>query len=175
MKKISVIWAKFTRLHLGLYLLFSLTMSFGSTTAFFFEKYSLIDAALLKTEWQHAINAKSKGGSYKPTAVVLENISKSLNLTKHVGVDGGMTYEAKSANLDFSFLLLLIWLLPLYRYYFSQKPQNIGRIESRIINLPLVIFFLGWVIALQRYFGNVSAYSGHYGAVPANVKIIFAV
>ncbi len=175
MKKLSTIWAKFGKLHLGLYFIFSLMVFFGSTTAFFFEKYSLLDPGLLKTELQNVLDAREKGDSYQPTEAVKENLSKAFTLTKRLKSGGEMSYEAKSANLDLSFIFLLIWLLPLYWHYFSKKPQDLGRIERRIINLPLVIFVLGWVVALQRYLGNVSFYSGHYGAVPAKAKLVFAV
>ena len=52
----------FNKLHLGLYFLFSLMVGLGSTTAYFFEKYSLIDIPLVKSELEHAAAARAKGG-----------------------------------------------------------------------------------------------------------------
>ena len=57
---------------------------FGSVTSFFFEKYSLIDVNLLKTEWEHVSDAKAKGDSYVPTQAVQERIFKPLKVTKNV-------------------------------------------------------------------------------------------
>jgi len=175
MKTLSAVWNKFHKLHLGLYLLFSLMVAFGGITAFFFEKYTLIDASLVKKVVQQTAEADAKGGVYKTSPGVADDIFKSLNLTKRVRADGEMSYEAKGADLDYTFIFLLIWLLPLYRHYFSKKPQDLARIERRIIHLPLLIFALGWIVALQRYFGNVSAYAGFYGAVPHKVQAVFAV
>ena len=175
MKKLSLIRENFHKLHLGLYALFMLMVYFGSTTAFFFEKYSLIDTGLVKAQWQQLTDAQAKGSNYKTPEATQEKIYKSLNLTKRVGEKGAMTYESRSANLDFSFVFLLLWLLPLYKHYFLKKPQDIGRIERRIIDLPLVIFALGWVVAGQRYFGNVTTYADYFGAVPLRVKAIFGV
>lgn len=182
MKILTALWRKFHKLHLGLYFLFMLMVYFGSTTAFFFEKYSLIDVALLKTEWLHVTAAQAKGGSYVPPEAVQKQIFKPLNLTKRTTynrVDGKWkkqeTYTDKEGIGGFYFLFLLLWLWPLYRHYFSKKPQDMGRIERRIIHLPLVIFALGWVIAGQRCFAKVAAYSAQYGAAPARIKLVFAV
>ena len=182
MKILSDLWKKLHKLHLGLYLLFTLMVSFGSVTSKFFEKYSLIDAGLFKTEWQRIGDARAKGKVYLPPEEVRERILKPLKLTKHVNfrrVEGKWvkqeTYDDEEGIGSLYFLFLLAWLWPLYRHYFSKKPQDLGRIESRVINLPLVIFVLGWVIAAQRYFGKVSAYAAQYGAPPDKVKIVFAV
>ena len=175
MKRLSLLWKKFHKLHLGLYVLFSLAAYFGSSTAFIFERYSLIDIPLLKTEWRQVSEARARGGSYKPSAATAEKIFKPLAPGKPGGADGAIHYEARARSLDLSFLFLLLWLLPLYKYYFSKKPQDLARVERRIIHLPLVIFVLGWVLALQRFLGNLSAYSGLYGGVPGRVTVVFAV
>ncbi len=175
MKTLSWILEKLGKLHLGLYVLFMLMVYFCSTTAFFFEKYSLSNVSLLTTEWNHAASAALKGKTYETAATTKEEIYRSFNLKRLTGADGSLSYKAKAATLDFSFIFLLVWLFPLYKYYFSGKPQDLGRIERRIINLPLVIFALGWVVALQRYLGNVEAYAGNFGGVPMNVKAVFAV
>ena len=175
MKTLSAIWKKFHKLHLGLYLIFTLSVAFGSTTSFLFEKYSIFDFNLAKTEWQHFTAAQAKGETYILPQAVQDRLLKPLNFTGRPTKKGGVTYEAKAGNLDFSFIFLIIWLLPLYKYYFLKKPQDLGRIERRIIHLPLVMFVLGWVVAVQRYFSNVSGYSAFYGSVPLRVKLVFAV
>ena len=182
MKTLSKLWGKFGRLHLGLYFLFSLMVSFGGITAFFFEKYSLLDTGLVKTEWQHSVDAGAKGKDYVPSQTVRDKFFRSLNLNKRVEkrwVRGELRdeirYEGKGGGLQLYFLLLVLWLWPLYRHYFSRKPQDLARIESRIINLPLAIFVLGWVIAVQRYFSSAAGYAEQFGAVPDRVKLVFAV
>jgi len=182
MKILSAILNKVHKLHLGLYLLFSLMVAFGSITSFLFEKYSLIDIGLVKTEWRHFTDAQSKGVHYAPTQDVWIRIFRPTNAAKtttHVYVNGKWenkeTYSGNRGTGDLYFLFLLFWLWPLYRHYFSKKPQDLGRIERRIINLPLVIFAMGWIIALQRYFENILSYSAQYGPVSWRLNIVFAV
>jgi len=182
MKTISKLWAKIHKLHLGLYILFSFMVGFGGITSFFFEKYSLIDFDLVKTEWQHYTDVQAKGGSYQPTQAVWLRIFRPLSQPQpvekrsagkvHVKWEGADNKEALSW---FYFLFLLLWLLPLYRHYFSKKPQDLGRIEARIINLPLVIFALGWVIAAQRFLVNKQAYAALYGPPSPRVLLVFGV
>ncbi len=182
MKILSTAWKKLHKLHLGLYLLFSLMVLLGSSTVLFFQTCSLIDFPLMKSELEHSLAEKAKGGSYRPSDAVFKAIFRPVNYepqeTEKV-VDGkpqkDVQFKSKGGNLNFYFLLLILWLWPLYRHYFSSKPQNIARIESRIINLPIVIFILGWVMALQLYFVKVASYAAHYGAAPARMKVVFGV
>lgn len=182
MKYLREIWRRIHKLHLGLYLLFSMMVSFGSITSFFFEKYSLINFDLLKTEWEHISDATARGVLYTPTKNVQDRILKPLYPAARVNrirVNGKWekqeTIDDQNGISRLYFLFLLLWLWPLYRHYFSRKPQNMELIERRIINLPLVIFILGWVIALQRYFGNVAEYFAQYGEAPGRVRGVFAV
>src|SRR3989339_1385808 len=168
MKKLSKLWANIKKLHLGLYFLFSLMVLFGSSTAGFFEKYSLIDLPLVKSELALVTAAKAKGGSYKPSQDVFIAIFRPVNYESREAervVDGKVQkrqdFKSKGGNLDLYFILLVVWLWPLYRYYFSRKPQDMARVESRIINLPIVIFVLGWLMALQLYFVKAASYSAH--------------
>lgn len=62
MKILSAAWKKIHRLHLGLYFLFTMSVAFGSTTSLFFEKYSIVDTGLLKTQWEHFTAAQAKIG-----------------------------------------------------------------------------------------------------------------
>ena len=182
MKKLSAIWKKIHKLHLGLYLLFSLSVAFGSTTSMFFETYALIDFKVVKTEWQHFTDSQAKGSHYSPTQAVWMSIFRPVNVRKNTTtryVNGKLekqeTYSGNKKTGKLYFLFLLIWLWPLYRYYFSKKQQDMERIERRIINLPLVIFIMGWVIALQHYIENVLSYGAQYGPVSWRLKIVFAV
>jgi len=182
MKIISTLRRKFGRLHLGLYALFLLMVYFGSITSLFFEKYTLMDTELLKTEWEHAIASQETKTKFSFSPEIGIRIFKPMNLEKRAServVRGvtlkGENYEFKGSISWLYFLFLVLWLWPLYRYYFSKKPQDMDRIERRIINLPLVIFILGWVIAVQRFFDNVYVYSMAYGPVTGRVRLAFAV
>lgn len=176
MKKLSAILGKFHKLHLGLYVLFALMLAFGNFTAFFFERYSMIDVDLVKSELQRVTDSH---GAYSSSQSTWIKIFKPVNftITDKSGADGkpGRMGDKKDKSGDLYLLLLAVWLWPLYKYYFSGKPQDLVRIEKRIINLPLVLFIMGWVIALQGYFSKVASYSLHYGAVPGRAKLVFAV
>lgn len=155
---------------------------FGATTSTAFSKYSLIDTDLLKTEWQRISAERAKNSSYKPSKDITDTIFKNLNLKKKTNyVYGHGKWEKKVTYSDdpeiggYYFLFLAFWLWPLYRYYFSKKKPDLARIERRIINLPLVLFALSWLIALQRYFATVSAYSSQYGTAPDRVKLVLGI
>ena len=181
MTKLSAFWKKFHRLHLGLYLLFALMVVFGRAASGLFEQYSLIDFDLVKQEWQQAVAGHAKGGAHSPSQAVWMKIFRPVGLDKtEVSrvVDGKVVkswdYKTKKESDDIYFLFLLFWLWPLYRHYFSKKPQDPARIEKRIIQLPLLVFALGWLIAVLRYFGNVASYSSLYGPVPGRMHLVFA-
>lgn len=158
---------------MGLYLLFILMVGFGSIASGLFEWYSLWDLGLLKTEL-----TKTANGSVSFSSDMRTRIFKQLTPYSHEE-SGPVKTSARAENSDFLsnfyFIFLLVWLLPLYRYYFSKKPQDLARIERRIINLPLVIFALGWVIAVQHYFFGVNGYHANYGPVPGRVKLTLAI
>src|SRR3989338_8747139 len=151
-------------------------LAFGNFTAFFFERYSMIDVDLVKSELQRVTDSH---GAYSSSQSTWIKIFKPVNFTVagKPGADGkpAKKGDKKDSSGDLYFLLLVIWLWPLYKFYFSKKPQDLVRMEKRIIDLPLVLFVLGWVIALQGYFSKVASYSSHYGAAPDRVKLVFAV
>ena len=181
-KMIKKIWSVVPRLHLGLYFLFMVMVAAGSSTAFLFENYSRVDMGLLKTEWQHVLSSQAKGGSYFPTTDVIVSIFRPLKVTKHINyviVDGKTEkremYTSGTWLSDLYFLFLVIWLMPLYLYYFSKKKRSLARVERRIVNLPVFIFLLSWVLAIQHYFASAAAYAAQFGAAPRSVKVVFAV
>jgi len=181
MKRLSKLLGKLGKLHLGLYFMFGLMVLFGSTTAHFFEVYSLIDLNAAKAELRQYSDYRAKGGSFEVSQADWLRIFRPVNAVKldFRYVNGKMEKKVVKAearnNLDLYLLFLLFWLWPLYRYYFSKKPQDTGRIERRIIGLPKVIFALGWVLALERYFESVFYYSAQYGHADAKIRLVFAV
>lgn len=176
MKLLSALWKKFHKLHLGLYVLFGLAVAFGNFTSLFFERYSMIDLDLVKSEMQRFTDSHRP---YKFSQDTWMQIFKPVNLKEEEkpGPDGKTSKRkvSKEGGGDFYALVLLVWLWPLYKYYFSKKPQDLARIERRIINLPLLLFALGWAIALYGYFTKVMFYSAHYGPVTGKVNLVFAV
>ncbi|MCM2266328.1 MAG: adenylate/guanylate cyclase domain-containing protein [Elusimicrobiales bacterium] len=182
MKKLSKLLEKFHKLHLGLYVLFSLMVYFGGVTGYLFERFSLIDTALLEQEWEHNRGLRAKGEKYTPPKDIAKKIFKPLNLTERITYrrkDGKteklVTYSDRQEIRWYYFLFLAAWLWPLYRYNFSKKPQDLRVIERRIIHLPVVILALGWVIALQHYFVKAAAYAAQYGPLPGKVTAVLIV
>lgn len=181
------IWKTFRKLHLMLYVLFVMMTGMGSITADLFEKYSLIDVKLIQTEWKKSMDAKAGGKTYVPPRDIQDRMFKPLGpprKTTYVYKKGSgwqeddtqITLGRRGSGIEnHYFWLLLIWLWPLYRFYFSSKKHNIARIEKRIINLPLFILTLVWIIAVSRYFFNVTAYASQYGDPDLRIKLVFAV
>lgn len=186
---IGKLWRGFHKLHIGLYFLFAILMGLGSFTADFFESYSLVDLKLVRVEWKKSLDAKARGEKYVPPPDIEDKIFRPLNIetekkTYHYkkgegwneGKKEGETVVRVGSDLgSFSFWLLVLWLVPLYLHHFSKKPQDPVRIERRIINLPLVIFALVWVVALYRYFAKVAAYGSLYEVPDIRIKTVFIV
>ncbi|HOI41931.1 MAG TPA: adenylate/guanylate cyclase domain-containing protein [Elusimicrobiales bacterium] len=170
------------RLHLGLYFLFGLMVFFGGTTASFFEKYSLIDVDLLKTEWTRAAGARERGEKFELSQKELMRIFRPIKVEKkkrqrYVKGEWKETevYENRGAGAGLYFLFILVWLWPLYRHYFGGKRPPQSAAEKRIVNLPLVLFVLSWAVSLQRYFMSAASYAESYGPAPDRMKLVFAV
>ncbi|MDA8244009.1 MAG: HAMP domain-containing protein [Elusimicrobia bacterium] len=181
MAKPSSFWRKFHKLHLGLYVLFSLMTAFGSITCFYFEKYSLIDFGLAKTELAKFTEAQAAGRRYSAPNRILERIFPTVEFNRDDGEpkpagDGGVKYTTrKNSSDDWYFVFLLVWLLPLYKYYFSKKPQDLEKIKRRITFLPAAVFFLSWLAALLHFLGTLVYYTSHFGPATWRVKLIFGV
>ncbi|OGR39881.1 MAG: hypothetical protein A2X29_11985 [Elusimicrobia bacterium GWA2_64_40] len=181
MKIFSSFRRGFHRLHLGLYVMFSLMVLFGNATSYYFQTFSLMDLERVKTEVNLAISKHAKGEGYSITDAVQKEIFRPINYHKRDAYrykNGELEKLEENVNddgnLDLYFLLLIVWLWPLYRHYFSKKPQDPARIEKRIINLPIVIFVLGWVMAAQLYFVKVASFSELYGPAPLRIKLSLA-
>ena len=179
------LFKKLKRLHLGLYIIFSLMILFGSVTSYFFEKYSLIDEKLLHTEIGNINAAATKGERYyipdserKLIFKPLDISSKAENGSYHNKEDypkAGPVAGRTGGISKFYFIFLLLWLLPLYRYYFSRGKRNTAAVEWRIMHLPLIIFILCWIIAAQHFLVSIHDYSLLYGRAGIRVGLIFLV
>lgn len=181
MKIFSSFWSKFHKLHLGLYLMFTLMVVFASSTSSYFQFFSLMDLERVKTETQRVISAHEEGKSYSVSGTLWHEIFRPINYKERVTYqlrDGKLEARKQNVNdagnLDLYFLLLIVWLWPLYKHHFSKKPQDLARIEKRIINLPIVIFVLGWVMAAQLYVVKVASFSELYGPASLRIKLSLA-
>lgn len=182
MKTLSALLGKLHKLHLGLYVLFSLMVYFGGVTGYLFERFSLIDTALLKQEWELNRGLRAKGEKYTPPKDIAKKVFKPLNLSERVTyrLKGGktekvVTYSDRQEIGWYYFLILAAWIWPLYRHNFSKKPQDLKAIERRITHLPVVILVLGWAIAVQHYFAKAAAYAAQYGPLPDKVTAVLIV
>lgn len=156
-------------------------MLFGNITAYYFQTFSLIDLERVKTEANLAVSAKEKGKDHSVSDTFIRDIFRPINFKERVTYqlkDGQLEPHKENVNdnnnLDLYFLLLVIWLWPLYKHYFSKKPQDLARVEKRIINLPIVIFVLGWVMAAQLYFVKVASFAELYGPASLRIKLSLA-
>lgn len=177
----SSFWRKFHKLHLGLYLLFLLSLAFARAASVVFEQYSMVDFGVAKAEFERAVAAHEKGSSYEPEQGTWLRIFKPVGVAKREvkavtgrGEKSRTEYTSEDPSDNLYLLLLLVWLWPLYRRYFSKKSQDPARIERRIIQLPAFIFALGWALALQRFLVNMHTYSSLYGPVPGRTTLVLA-
>ncbi|HNT98897.1 MAG TPA: adenylate/guanylate cyclase domain-containing protein, partial [Elusimicrobiales bacterium] len=176
------IFRKIAPLHLGLYFLFGLMVFFGGTTASFFEKYSLIDVDLLKTEWARVAGARERGDKFQLSQKEMMRIFRPIKVEKkkqlrYVKGEWKETevYENRGTGAGLYFLFILAWLWPLYRRHFGKLRPLQSVVEKRIVNLPIVLFVLSWAVSLQRYFMSAASYAESYGPVPDRMKLVFAV
>ncbi|MCX5786683.1 MAG: adenylate/guanylate cyclase domain-containing protein [Elusimicrobia bacterium] len=196
---ITRLWRGVRNLHLPLYILFWFMINLGGITSSVFMSYSLIDIRLLEAELSKAMAA---GRNNEPPRELVEKIFHPLKTeksgvhysdkkgregTREAGQASNLTM-AKESDQDISVSfgssqsiaglygwLLVLWLWPLYRYRFFRKKPDPAQVERRIINLPLVIFALVWVIAVQQYFIKTAAFAAQYGVPGLRIKMVFAV
>lgn len=178
----SRFFGRIARLHLGLYILFALMAGFGGVTASFFEKYSLVDLDRLRTEWEKASDARTRGGKFEISREEMIRIFRPIKVEKKTELvySGGVWekregYENETSLGWFYYLALLAWLWPLYRHYFGRVKPSLAAVERRIIHLPLLLFGLSWAAAVQRYFMSAASYAEMYGPLPDRMKLVFAV
>ncbi len=174
-------WHGFRRLHLALYILFALMMSLGGLVASLFEQYSIVDFKRGITEIRRSAGAKARGEVLAPEAERLREAFKPMDrsdrpllMTPKSGAQYDLRVGQGAGTSWWPYLVIVVWLWPLYRYYFSSKPQNERRVEQRIVDLPLFLFALTWLAAVAHYFSRVGTYRELYGDPDARVKITFA-
>ncbi|OAI43140.1 hypothetical protein AYO41_02785 [Verrucomicrobia bacterium SCGC AG-212-E04] len=174
-------WHVFRRLHLALYFLFAMMVGLGGIVASMFEQYSVADFKSGLSEMQRAAEAKARGEDPEQGSKRLHDALKPLD-RKAASTPINFKAAAKSdARLSlgagagwWTYALIVIWLWPLYRHHFSSKPQNQRRVEQRIVDLPVFLFALTWLVALGHYFTQVTVYRDLYGEPDLRIKTTFA-
>ncbi len=175
-------WRGLKRLHLGLYFLFILMIGLGGIVASLFEQYSIADLKSGLSEAQRQIEAEKSGKPTSPEATA--RLREALKPLPHVS-DSAPTIHRKKAPADvnvkagddrnsWAIIFILLWLWPLYRYYFSSKPQNLLRVERRIIDWPVFLFGLTWLVAAVHYLDRMASYRARYGEPDLRTLAVFA-
>src|SRR4029077_15646083 len=82
-------------------------------------------------------------------------VSAAVRKNKKAPPDVSMRFGEGQGS--WGILLIFIWLWPLYRYYYSSKPANLLRVERRIIDWPVFLFGLTWLVAAAHYFARMGA------------------
>ncbi len=177
------VWRGLTRLHLGLYFLFVLMIGLGSIVASLFEQYSIADLKSGLSEAQRQIEAEKSGKPPSPESSA--RLREALKPLPHVTDSAPNLHRQKAASNvnvnagddrnSWATLLIFLWLWPLYRYYFSSKPQNLLRIERRIVDWPVFLFGLTWLVAATHYLERMASYRGRYGEPDLRILAVFAV
>lgn len=173
-------WTGFRRLHLVLYLLFSLMIGLGGIIAGLFEQYSVADFKRGMVEVRKNVEAEKRGEAVPDEPARLHDAFKPLGTTEPSRQAGaGKGNKALNIRLgrgaeDWPSLLIFLWLWPLYRFYFSRKPPNLPRVEQRIVNLPIFLFALTWMSAASHYCFKLGLYRSLYGEPDARIKTTFA-
>jgi class 3 adenylate cyclase len=174
---LSRCWRALRRLHLGLYFLFLLMIGLGGIVATLFEQYSIADLKSGLVEAQRRVEAEERGERASPGASArLRDAFKPLhNEKRHITYDvrdkKGQTPQEQGG---WAVLFIVVWLWPLYRYYFSSKPPNLLRVERRIIDWPVFLFGLTWLVAAQHYLARMASYRERYGEPDLHILAIFA-
>ncbi|MFI5363137.1 MAG: adenylate/guanylate cyclase domain-containing protein [Elusimicrobiota bacterium] len=182
-------WNGFRRLHLALYFIFFLVWGWGGFMSNIFEKYSLIDVGLLRTEMGKALDARTGKVNFKIDDALAKRIFRPLNdafLQARTRAELAAAPPGPQKNARFRIniggeegtwfcvAMIALWLWPLYRYYyFPDKPDPL-QVERRIIGLPVLLFALVWGCAAYRYFVRSGSFAVLYGPPTMRIKTVFA-
>ncbi|HBE89003.1 MAG TPA: hypothetical protein DDW67_07690 [Elusimicrobia bacterium] len=173
----SWFFRKIAPLHLGLYFLFSFSVTFGGFTASYLESASMIDVGALETEWARGWGAYKRGEKvdFDFDKVVRPLKRVKMSMLKVGDGDFRIAEEKKTSDELLMWYLLFIvpWLWPLYRHYYGKRKPSQALVERRVINLPLLLFGLSWAAAIHRYFLGMSSYAELYGPVPDSMRLVF--
>ena len=176
------VWTGLRRLHLALYFLFAMMMSLGGIIAGLFEQYSIIDFKSGIGEVRKNVEAEQRGAHTPGSSERMREAFKPLD-RQHAArptdargrKDDGVSYRLADGRTWWPYLLIFLWLWPLYRHNFSSKPPSRDRVERRIVDLPMFLFGLTWLAAAGHYFYQLGVYQDLYGEPDLRVLTSFAV
>ena len=156
-------------------------MSLGGMVASLFEQYSIVDFKSGITEIRRSAEAKARGEVVEPERGKLREAFKPLDHNDQplkMDPKNAARYDLRAGRDEgiswWPYPLIIFWLWPLYRHYFSSKPQNQRRVEQRIVDLPIFLFALTWLAAVVHYFSRSGIYGELYGVPDFRVKMTFA-
>ncbi len=173
------LWRGFRRLHLALYVIFALMMGLGGIVASIFEQYSIMDFDRGLEAMQRRSEAVARGekpladGKVREAFKPLDEKARDAATAKG-GSSEDVNIELGASGSRWPYLIIVIWLWPLYRHYFSRAAPNLGRVEQRIVDLPVFLFALTALTAVLRYFEKVGLYRDLYGEPDFRTKLTFA-
>ncbi len=173
------IWTAFRQLHLLLYGLFFVMIGLGGIVASVFEQYSIIDFDRMLGELKLLTQATARGDQPKDDSRLREALRPLDENAREAKRAGGARDRNVKINLGgaptrWMTLFIVAWLWPLYRHYFSHRKANLVRVEQRIIDLPLFLFGLTWLVTALRYFDKISLYRDLYGEPDLRIVSTFA-
>lgn len=161
------------RLHLGLYVLFSLLIGLGGIMASIFEEYSVL---YLRGELR-AESRSATGPDGKPQVNISIGGPRRAPEAQSGTPKKGTQVQLGESGGRLPYLLLVVWLWPLYRHFFRLvrrwAPPSPARIAQRIVDLPVFLFALTWVAAITRYFDQVTGYRLEYGEPDRPIHLTF--
>jgi len=186
---ITRLWSAFRKLHLMLYFLFSMICAWGALTSSIFEQCSLVDVVKFDQYWEKSQAAQGHPGAAEPSGEQLVKAIHPLKVSPQAPpkrATGPGPAKHEKGDMSFSFgnedtkgsgfvWLILLWLWPLYRHYFSRRKPDPALVERRIIGLPVFLFVLTWAMASYQGFVREAAYVSLYGAASLRIKLAFAV
>ncbi|MDM8538185.1 response regulator, partial [Desulfobacterales bacterium HSG17] len=179
---IGTLWKHLCKLHIMFYVLIFLIYHIGGITSWIFEKYSLIDFPLIQQELARSQEANERGENCEWSPETIQKMFKPLSLNELRQINEtskDWDIEIRDEDVDhikpYWILLLFIWLLPLYRYSFSKMKHDIACIEKRIINLPIILVTITWIIAVHQYFRKINVYTQLYGEADFQTRMVFIV
>ncbi|MBS0659504.1 MAG: adenylate/guanylate cyclase domain-containing protein [Verrucomicrobia bacterium] len=152
------------RLHLGLYFFFALLLGFSGILTSLFEEYSILH---LRGELLARTSGLRTEREKRPVLDVTIGAPKRRGDASRQRPGSQENIELGESGGRLPYLLLVVWMWPLYRHYFRLirrwAPPPPERIAQRIVDLPLFAFALVWVTAAVRYFDQITNYRLLYG------------
>jgi adenylate cyclase len=169
-------------LYIPLYLLIIITFLLGSLISSFIEIYSKVDFETFMKyvgESRNVINVQLHEVNGEVDDISL-HINENHEIWDEVEEYSLPDYKSKIAEkypmfkwmkLESYFILFIVyWLFPIYRQNYTGNQNNNALVQKRIIQLPLVILILPWVMGAYKLFFEIFFSYKYFGFM--NGKLI---